>query len=102
MDRRLELHALLESLLPEGKKAYFQPPENVQMSYPCIVYQRDYADVQFAGNKPYRQNTRYQVTVIDPDPDSPIRDAVEELPMCLFVRFFTAGFLNHDVFEIYF
>jgi hypothetical protein len=40
--------------------------------------------------------------VIDPDPDSPIVDAVAELPLCTYDRFFTADNLNHDVFNLFF
>jgi len=72
------------------------------MKYPCIVYNRDFADTQFAGNNPYNYVKRYQVTVIDRDPDSVIPDKVAALPMCLFNRFFVANNLNHDVFNLYF
>lgn len=72
------------------------------MKYPAIVYKRDTADTQFAGNIPYRNTLRYQVTVIDRDPDSDIPVKVAALPMCLFNRHFVANNLNHDVFNLYF
>lgn len=72
------------------------------MQYPCIVYQRYNAVTQFAGNHPYRRTKRYQVTVISPDPDCPIGDAVAALPMCVHNRFFIVDNLNHDVFNLYF
>ena len=100
--RRLLLHDILEELLPTGKKAYFQPPANVQMEYPAIVYERDTANTQFAGNSPYRYTKRYQVTVIVGDPDSDIPGKVAKLPMCTMNRHFTADNLNHDVFDLYF
>lgn len=102
MGRRLDLQTLLETLVPEGGKVYFQPPANVQMQYPCIVYNRDTAVTRFADNNPYRYTKRYQVTVIDRDPDSEIPDKVALLPMCLFQRFFAADNLNHDVFNLFF
>jgi hypothetical protein len=98
---RLQLQSLLEELLG-SENVYFQPPPNVSMRYPAIVYQRNLANTQFAGNHPYRYTKRYSVTVIDQDPDSPIPDKVASLPMCLFERHFTAGNLHHDVFNIYF
>lgn len=98
MDRLL-LQARLEAITP---KVYFQPPANVAMVYPCIVYQRDQAETEFADNLPYRRTKRYQVTIIDQDPDSVIPDKVAELPMCLFERHFTAGNLHHDVYTLYF
>ena len=102
MGRRLELQSLLESLLPAGKRAYFQPPTNVQMQYPCIVYSRDNRDTDYADNVPYKHKKRYSVTVIDWDPDSDIPDKVAELPMSSFSRHFTADNLNHDVYTLYF
>lgn len=81
---------------------YFQPPANLTMKYPCIVYLRDDAQTRFAGNKPYTYDKRYQVTVIDTNPDSPIPDKVAALPLCIFDRFFATENLNHDVFNLYF
>jgi hypothetical protein len=72
------------------------------MQYPCIVYQRYNALTLFANNLPFRHTKRYQVTVIDRDPDSLIPDKVATLPMCLHNRFFVANNLNHDVFNLYF
>lgn len=99
--KRLEIQTILEELLGSGN-VYFQPPATLQISYPCIVYKRDYASTDYAGNRPYRNDKRYQVTVIDPDPDSDIPDKVAALPTSAFNRFFTADNLNHDVFNVFF
>jgi hypothetical protein len=42
------------------------------------------------------------VTYIDRNPVSPVPDKLADLPMSTFERFFTAGNLNHDVYNIYF
>lgn len=99
--RRSQLQILLEEILG-SEHVYFQPPANVQMNYPAIVYNRDAADTKFAGNAPYSYTKRYQVTVIDRNPESEIPDKVAKLPLCTFNRFFTANGLNHDVFSLYF
>lgn len=98
---RLDLQRLLIELL-RSENVYFQPPPNVKMEYPCIVYKRDNRDTDFANNKPYRHKTRYQLTVIDPDPDSDIHERVAALPLCSYERFFVADGLNHDVYNLYF
>lgn len=100
---RIDFHNLLiaTSGLP-SQQVYFQPPENVQLKYPCIVYKRDRESTQFADDNPWRHNKRYQVTVIDRNPDSEIPDAIRKLRMCLFDRNFASDNLNHDVFNIYF
>lgn len=101
MAPRLQLQTLLESVLGSSN-VYFQPPANVEMQYPCIVYRRDDATTEFADNSPYRYTKRYQVTVIAENPDSDIPERVAALPLCIFNRFFIAGNLNHDVFNLYF
>jgi len=97
----LLLQALLEAIAGPGH-VYFQPPSNVQMQYPCIVYQRDGEDADYADNVLYRHKQRYQITVIDRNPDSPIPGQIRQLPYCSYNRFFTADNLNHDVFTIFF
>lgn len=97
-----QIQTLLEELAGESWKVYFQPPANVQLAYPCIVYKRDFANTQFADNSPYRRNKRYSVTVIDRNPNSLVPDKIAELPMCIFERHFVTENLNHDLFNIYF
>lgn len=99
MAPRLDLHQLLETFTPN---VYFQPPVNVQLEYPCIIYKRDYANTSFADNGPYNHEKRYMITVIDRDPDSDIPDKVAAMPKSLFNRFYTADDLNHDVYNVYF
>jgi hypothetical protein len=101
MGQRLDLQALLEELLGSSN-VYFQPPGNVTMAYPCIVYRRDNAVAQFADNSPYRNAKRYEVTIIDRNPDSEIPDKVASLPLCGFLRFFVKNNLNHDVYKLFF
>ena len=72
------------------------------MKYPAIVYERDYAKMEYASNLPYLYAKRYEIMVIDRDPDSPIPDRVSKLPYCAFSRHFKAENLNHDVFNLYF
>lgn len=101
MGQRLDLQDILVEILGSDQ-VYFQPPPGVSMEYPCIVYSRDYEETLFADDKPYSRKKRYQVTVIDRNPDSIIPDAVAELPLCSFDRFYTAENLNHDVFKLFF
>ena len=101
MDRRLKLQTLLESIKGVSK-AYFQPPETVKMSYPCIVYSLDADKGLHANNKLYFLRKRYMLTVIDKNPDSVIPDAVRGLSYCDFERSYKKDNLNHWVFTIYF
>jgi hypothetical protein len=99
MAPRLELQSLFESLT---EHVYFQPPTNLSVQFPCIIYEIDGAKSERAGNKLYTHTKRYQVTVIDRNPDSELPDQVIELPLCEFNRFYTADNLNHNVFTLFF
>jgi hypothetical protein len=101
MDRRLELQALLEEILGT-RNVYFQPPANVHMKYPSIVYTKTNARTRFADNAPYKRVRQYQVTYIDQNPESDVTDKIAELPMCIFERHFAVNDLHHDVFRIFF
>lgn len=98
--KRFELHELLLSL--GTPNVYFQPPEGIKINYPAVVYSRSPADTSFADDLPYLVTRRYQVTVIDEDPDSEIVDKAFSLPATIHSRHYTADGLNHDVFEIYY
>lgn len=83
--------------------AYFQPPESVKMHYPCIVYNRSRVHMAYADNKTYHFRNAYEVTVIDPNPDSVYVERMKTtFPMTSFLRHFTSDNLNHDVFLVYY
>jgi len=98
---RAELQALLEKTL--GSRAvYFQPPENLRLTYPCIIYELSNIQNRHADNTVYLQSTGYGLTVIDKNPDSEIVKRVSLLPGIRFDRAFKAEGLNHTVFTIYY
>jgi len=99
MAPRAQLQSILELIVDN---VYFQPPPNVQMVYPAIVYQRAGNDVAFADNEPYQLTRQYQLTMISRNPDESAFDTIASLPMCTHERFYVADNLNHDVFNIYF
>ena len=99
MAPRLKLQQLLETFTDN---VYFQPPENVRLEYPCIIYERNYADTKFADDNPYTHVIRYMIIVIDQNPDSEIPGKVASMPMSIFNRFYTVDNLNHDVFNVFF
>lgn len=96
---RLQLHDVLMGI---AENVYFQPPPKDQMRYPCILYALDSSSEQHANNELYRDALRYQVTVVDRDPDTEIVAEVRRLPYTAFDRFFAADDLNHYVFTLFF
>ena len=101
MGTRLDLHALLVSIL-DSRNVYYQPPNNLHMEYPAIVYEREDIENTFANNNVYTQGNVYSVTVIDEDPDSEIVQKVSKLPTAKFNRHFTSDNLNYDVFTLHY
>lgn len=101
MASRLELHEKFCEILG-SRNVYFQPPASVRLNYPAIIYSRKDIDNRYADDLVYKQDTAYDVTVIDRNPDSEIVVEVSHLPTCRFDRHYNADNLNHDVFTLYY
>lgn len=99
--RSQELQAVFEGILG-SRNVYYNPPASVRMSYPAIVFSRSRIDKKNANNKAYIQNHRYDVTVIEGDPDCKYAGAVLKLPTCTFDRHFVSDNLHHISFTLYF
>lgn len=97
---RYALQEKLEEILGTSN-VYFQPPSNVKMKYPCIVYQLDHWWTKYATNATYARKKRYQVTWIGSNPDDDTPDKIGLLPMSSFSRFYKADNLNHHVYQVY-
>ena len=99
--KREELNEIFVEFL-QARNVYFQPDENISMQYPAIVYAVDFQAVSYADNFAHRRTDRYQVTAIDRNPDVPVREKIETLPMCTFSRAFVSEGLNHRIYTLYF
>ena len=109
MASRLELDDILSGIIEKyigtdsvSKHLFFQPPESVKLSYPCIIYNLSDVKYVFADNVPYVFSNRYSITVIDRNPDGKLKYEISMLPLCSASRFFTSDNLNHYVFDLYF
>ena len=101
-DQRESFHAILCGI-EEIKEVYFQPPHNVKLKYPCIIYSLNRIETKHANGKRYLSFPVYSITVIDYDPDSIIQKRILDLDDSCFVsfdRFFTSDNLNHWVYTI--
>lgn len=97
------LYEVLNSTHPdEGLRCYFSPPQDCEMTYPCIVYNLEPGSDRYADNIKYYSYDRYSVTIIDEDPDSKIYKAFLLLPYCRFDRFFVVDGLNHFLFTLFY
>lgn len=102
MTSRLKLHEEFCKILGT-RNAYYDPPESVKMKYPAIRYVPASPDLKRANNGIYQFMNHYEVTVIDPDPDSSIyKQLLTSFKHCSWVRAYKADNLNHNVLSIYY
>lgn len=98
-----ELREVLLEIMDGEGEVYFQPPENLKIKYPCIVFERNDAFIVRADNNPYVITKRYTITLITKTADNDkYLDKLLQLPMCSFDRQFITDNLVHEVFNIYY
>lgn len=102
MGSRIELQGELEAILGT-RNVYFQPPEDIKLNYPCIVYRKSDMNLKHANDRIYAIKKRYSLTVIDRNPDSNIvMNLLARLPLVNYDRQYAANNLNHDVCTLYY
>lgn len=102
MASRLKLHEELTNIL-KSVNVYYQPPANVKLQYPCVKYSLSGSDIKRANNGAYSCTNRYEVTVVDLNPDSGIPETIlKHFPMCSLDRGYPADNLNHFVLTLYY
>lgn len=100
MANRLELHTELLTFHPN---VYFQPPSTIQMTYPCIVYNKTGKDKKFGNNGVYLSKQEYNLMVIEKDPDSVVADNIEKhFQYCAIDQYYTVDNLNHTTLTLYY
>ena len=97
-NKRLEVQNFFSSICPH---VYFQPPENIGIQLPAIIYKLSDIDRRLADNRVYNQNRVYEVVVLDIDSESEIVDTLSNNIKCKFIRQYTANDTYHSVFEYY-
>lgn len=99
MDREREkLDNILRGIV--GRNVYFQPPENLRMQYPCIIYRPSIVRIQHANNMPYTTFKGYELTFVHKDPDSPVVNELLKLQGIRYDRTYVVDNLIHDAFTI--
>lgn len=101
MKKRLDLHMILLYILGTPN-VYFQPPNNLKIQFPCIVYNRLSSYIEHADNQKYILKKSYQVMYITKDPDDSIIDKIEAMELCRFDRMYISDNLYHYVYTLYY
>lgn len=102
--KRRELHTFLTSILGSNN-VYFQPPSNISMKYPCIVYNRTNPYTINADDSTYLLRGHYSVTYIDSNVERAMAMQTKLLKSFEHIsveRSFTSENLNHDVYNLYY
>lgn len=98
---RMDLQHDLEAFLG-SRNVYFQPPPNVKLKFPAIVYELSDIDISSADDMNYISRRQYQITIIDANPDTEYVDKfVNTFIGARFSNSFVSDNLNHYVFTIY-
>lgn len=101
MDRK-KLHAELKELLGSNH-VYFQPPETIKLTYPCIIYELSGYRTDHSNDEIYRQIKSYEILIIEKDPDSDLRERVmKHFKYCSYSRTYTSDNLYHSVLNLYY
>jgi hypothetical protein len=103
MDDRIRLHEELVALAGSSFHVYYQPPSNLEIAYPCIIYSRTAGDADHADNQMYRYRQQYQVIIVTADPDDDLFERILwHFPMSRPERHYSASNLHHDVISLYY
>lgn len=101
MKTRESLNGELKKILGNDN-VYFQPPESIKLKYPCIIYSLKDMNITNANNRKYLRNRKYELMLIDKDPDSVYVDKILNFHYCRLGNIYTTDSLNHFIFELFY
>lgn len=107
MASRLQLHNEFINILgtreQKVSRVYFQAPEEHKMEYPCIKYSLAGIKSDRADDINYNSTNRYEIIVMDYDPDSDIHNKLlAHFPMCSLDRAYAVNGLHHKILTLYY
>lgn len=97
MLNRLKVQTMLKSIV---NNVYFQPPESVKISYPCVIY--DLANIRsdYANNSVYNIHDGYTITYITKSADDQNIEKFALISGIRHDRSYTSDGLYHHVFTL--
>ena len=103
---RKDFHSELEKLNRDKslglKKIYYQPPSNIKLDYPCLIYSDLPKTIRYANNHSYIDYDHYQVTIISKNPSDLYKKVlVNSLPFTKDSNTFINDNLYHYIFDCY-
>lgn len=103
MEGRLSFDEMLRERLGSNVNYYFQPPNNLMLKYPALVYKLDGLDHRHADDRIYTRKHIYYMLLILDNPDNDLVDLIDELPRCrMSGSSYTVDNLYHYPFTIFY
>ena len=93
------LHRLRQAV--QHDRVYFQPPENLKIGYPAVVFHLSKIEIDHASDMPYKGAKEYSVTLITKDPEPDVIDEILKIPYSSLDTTYISDGMNHFVFTVY-
>lgn len=93
------LHLLRQAV--QHNQVYFQPPENLKIEYPAVVFHLSKIEIDHASDTPYKGAKEYSVTLITKDPEPDVIDEILKIPYSSLDTTYISDGMNHFVFTVY-
>lgn len=93
------LHLLRKAV--DHDRVYFQPPENLKLGYPAIVFHLTKIKVDHADDVPYKGAREYMITLISKDPEPDALEEILKIPYTTLDSTYISDGMNHFVFTSY-
>lgn len=101
MASRLQLQKALKDL--GIMNVYFQPPENVKLKFPCIVYKFTKFETDHADDNPYAIKKKYNILYITNDPDDETLEKIAwAFPTISHINTYVSDTLYHHSYDLYY
>lgn len=88
--------------LNPNTRVYFQPPSNLELQYPCFVYQYENSVPVRADNTVHRFTDRYQVSYLTKKPLDTTYVKLLEDPLITFTSRYVSENIYHNVMTVYY
>ena len=95
-----DLLRLLQQVV-QPNPVYFQPPENLKIGYPAVVFHLSKIEIDRASDVPYKGAKEYSVTFITKDPEPDVIDEILKIPYSSLDTTYISDGMNHFVFTVY-
>lgn len=93
------LHLLRQAV--QHDRVYFQPPENLKIGYPAVIFHLSKIEIDHASDAPYKGAKEYSVTLITKDPEPDVIDEILKIPYSSLDTTYISDGMNHFVFTVY-